>query len=100
MLRKALLGFACVQVAGGVFCLLAGDARAWPMAAWGLVLLLAVLLERWRYARHAETGSGEWQETEERFVGPESGRLMKVLYQPTTGERRYVPVGEEADRGN
>lgn len=98
MLRKALLGFACVLLAAGVFCLLAGDAHAWPMAAWGLVLLLAVLLERWRYAQHDEAGSGEWQETEERFVDPESGRLMKVLYQPATGERRYEPAADETSR--
>lgn len=98
MLRKALLGFACVLMAGGVYCMLAGDAHAWPMAAWGLVLLLAVLFERWRYARHAETGSGEWKETDERFVDPESGRLMQVFYQPATGERRYEPVSDEAGR--
>ena len=34
-------------------------------------------------------GAG-WVATKERFVDPESGKLVTVFYQPATGERRYV----------
>lgn len=100
MLRRVLLGVACVLATVGLFCLFTGKAGAWPVAVWGLVLLLAVVFERWRYSQRNVSDSGEWQETEERFVDPESGRLMQVLYRPATGDRRYVPVGDEADHGN
>jgi hypothetical protein len=99
MLRKVLLGFACILAIFGASRVLAGETRAWPMAVWGLVLLLAVVFERWRYAQRSGTDVGEWQETPERFVDPESGKLMQVLYQPATGERRYVPVDAAADSG-
>ena len=100
MLRKVLLGFACVLAISGVFGLLEGETHAWPMAFWGLMLVLAIVFERWRYSPRDELSTGEWQETEERFVDSESGRLMQVFYQPTTGERQYVPAGGVADSGN
>ena len=93
MLRPALLIFSCVLAIVGIFRLIVGDAGAWPMVAWGLVLLLAVVFERWRYQRSDDAGGGEWQETDERFVDPETGREVQVLYQPSTGKRRYLPVG-------
>jgi hypothetical protein len=99
MLRKVLLGFACILTLFGVSRVLAGEAHAWPMAAWGLVLLLAVVFERWRYTQRGETDVGEWQATPERFIDPESGKLMQVLYQPVTGERRYVAVEDATESG-
>jgi hypothetical protein len=93
MLRSALLIFSCVLTIVGVFRLFAGDARAWPMAAWGLVLLLAVIFERWRYQKKDDAAGGEWQATDERFIDPETGREVQVFYQAATGKRRYVPVG-------
>jgi hypothetical protein len=95
MLRSVLLGLGCVLLAVGVFHLFTGGASGLPMTVWGLVLVLAVVFERWRYRERKQTGSGEWQATEERFVDPESGRLMQVFYQPATGERRYVPVNDD-----
>ncbi len=98
MLRSVLFGLGCVLLAVGVFHLITGAASGWPMTIWGLVLALAVVFERWRYRQHEQLGSGEWQATEERFVDPESGRLMQVFYQPTTGERRYVPISDDTGR--
>jgi hypothetical protein len=92
MLRSALLAFSCVLAIVGVFRLLAGYMGAWPMVIWGFVLLLAVVLERWRYQQRDDAG-GEWQATDERFIDPETDREVQVFYQPTTGKRRYVPVG-------
>ena len=31
-----------------------------------------------------------WQQTDERFIDPESGQPVQVFYNPRTGERRYV----------
>jgi hypothetical protein len=59
----------------------------------GLLLIAAILFERWRYKRVAGNRPGpEWVATGERFVDPESGELITVYYRPSTGERRYVAV--------
>ena len=57
----------------------------------GLVLLFALVVERWRYkpVTGRPPGAG-WVATKERFVDPESGKSVTVFYQPATGERRYV----------
>jgi hypothetical protein len=61
------------------------------LAGWALILLVGLLIERWRYKRLAENLPGqEWVATQERFVDPESGRLVTVYYRASTGERRYV----------
>ncbi len=61
------------------------------LAGWALVLLIGLLVERWRYKRVTRSRPGpEWVATAERFVDPESGRLVTVYYHPATGERRYV----------
>lgn len=99
MLRLALLGFAIILTLVGVGCALAGAPGAFPFTFWGLVLVAAVLLERWRYARTVKGDEGPWQETGERFVDPESGRLMGVQYSPGSGERRYVPIDDDGNRG-
>jgi hypothetical protein len=63
------------------------------LAVPGSILLLALLVERWRYKPLSSGRPGaDWVPTDERFVDPESGRLVTVFYQPSTGERRYVAV--------
>jgi hypothetical protein len=50
-----------------------------------------VLFERWRYRPlTADQPGRDWHATPERFVDPESGRLVTVFFNPATGERRYV----------
>jgi hypothetical protein len=94
MLRLALLAFAILLTLIGLGCIVAGAAGALPFTAWGLFLLIAVLLERWRYVHAPKPDDGPWQETGERFVDPESGRVMSVWYSPDSGERRYLPITE------
>ena len=57
----------------------------------GACSVVRLSVEHWRYkpvsARTPEQG---WVATNERFVDPESGQLITVYYQPSTGERRYV----------
>lgn len=37
---------------------------------------------------------GSWRATDERFVDPETGKLVTVWFDPSSGERRYVADGE------
>jgi hypothetical protein len=61
------------------------------LAVPGLVLLFALVVERWRYKPVTCRPPGaDWVPIQERFVDPESGKLVTVFYQPATGERRYV----------
>jgi Putative heavy-metal-binding len=39
---------------------------------------------------HAKRPDGQWQSTRERFLDPSSGEKVDVLFNPHTGERRYV----------
>jgi hypothetical protein len=67
-------------------------APAGILAFWAIVCLGGIAVERWRYQRlgaNPPPGS-DWQETAERFIDPETGRLVTVYIRPATGERRYV----------
>jgi hypothetical protein len=97
LLRAGLLVFGGVMLAGAAFGALSG----WPLGAiiplavWGAILAGGVLVERWRYQLLADDRPGrDWQATPERFVDPETGRLVTVFFNPATGERRYV-AGDE-----
>jgi hypothetical protein len=93
MLRAVLV------VVGGVAlvsALVAAICRApFPLVMWltviGVVLTGGILFERERYkpAVPGHPGPG-WVATNERFVDPQSGEIVTVYYQPSTGERRYI----------
>ena len=76
----------------------------------GLALLIASIVERWRYrSESAERtglptgpGGGEpvdepletrFRRTDEAFIDPTSGRQMRVWLDPQSGERRYRAEG-------
>jgi hypothetical protein len=93
LLRVGLLVFGGIMLAAAVFGALFGCrlAAVIPLALWGAILAGGVLIERWRYQRLADNHPGrDWQATPERFVDPETGRLVTVFFNPATGERRYV----------
>jgi hypothetical protein len=64
------------------------------LAVWAVIFLGGLAVERWRYKKllGAAPPGPDWQATEERFVDPETGRLVTVYFQPATGERRYIAV--------
>ena len=95
MLRAALLIVSGALLAGAASLAIAGCTLglALRLAVPGIILLLALLVERWRYKPLKSRRPGpDWLLTDERFVDPESGKLVTVFYKPSTGERRYVAV--------
>ena len=95
MLRTAVLIFASALTAWGAFLCVKGVAAfgGVPTLVTGVVILVGTLFERWRYNNRNASADGNWQATGERFVDPESGREVEVLYDPDSGERRYRNVG-------
>ncbi len=79
-------------IIGGVFgagALALAALRCFPaagmLALWAAVLLVGLLIERWRYKPLTAAAPGpDWQRTDERFVDPETGKLVTVYYKPLT----------------
>ncbi|MBS0373330.1 MAG: hypothetical protein JSR73_02020 [Proteobacteria bacterium] len=95
-LRRAVtIGAAALAAIGTVLCLAGMPAPGAQLLGLGVVVLVGVAIERWRYRTTPRPGA-DWQPTGERFVDPESGRSVDVFYDPKTGERRYRTDG---DRG-
>jgi hypothetical protein len=92
--RGVLLLIAGLLLAGGgALAMLGAVPAAVGLTVWGLILIVGLLIERWRYKPLAERSPGpDWTATDERFVDPETGKLVTVYYHPATGERRYVAV--------
>ena len=100
---------AALILLGGFVAVAAGQPAAglWAIALGGAGLV-GITFERLRYRSEAAerarddagAGGGEpqapqppFRPTEERFVDPTTGRLMRVYLDPTTGERRYHAEG-------
>jgi len=93
MLRKAILAYGVLAIVGAVVLALAGIITGLVVYLFvnGAVVIAALLFERGRY-RPTVTPGGKWEDTEERFIDPSTGQLMKVRYNPQAGAREYVPV--------
>jgi hypothetical protein len=97
-LRGALYAVGVLFAGGGVMLALAGcrTPAAW-VAGWGLILIVGLLFERWRYKPLTGPRPGpDWTLTDERFVDPETGKLVTVYFHAATGERRYVAAPDIA----
>jgi hypothetical protein len=92
-LRAALYALGGLSIGGAaVLALIGCGPVALGLAGWALVLVIGLMIERWRYKPLAERNPGpDWTATDERFVDPETGKLVTVYYHPSSGERRYVP---------
>jgi hypothetical protein len=92
--RVVLLAIAGLLIAGGIgMAALCVFPAAIGLGGWGLLLLVGVLIERWRYKPLGGRSPGpEWTATGERFVDPETGKLVAVYYHPASGERRYIAL--------
>jgi uncharacterized protein (DUF58 family) len=91
MLRAVIAVLAAILMCTGVVLIAVGvPVPGWQGFALGLLVLAAILFERWRYQRAQGRPNGEWQGTDERFVDPTTGEPVQVFFNPRTGERRYV----------
>ncbi len=92
-LRAGLFVAGGLLVFAGVMLVRHGFIPAAWLTGIGLILIGGLLIERWRYKQlDAPRPGPDWQATGERFVDPESGKLVAVYFHPTTGERRYVAL--------
>ena len=93
LLRPALLAAGGVLVGLGLLLWLGGCRMGLALEAAipGGISVVGVLVERWRYKPIAAQQPGpDWEATGERFVDPETGRMVSVFYKPGTGERCYI----------
>jgi|SRR6185437_11367257 len=98
MLRAGVLLLAFALACGGAWLHFVGEKGAGlKLLCAGVVIFAGVLFERWRY-RKKDLPGANWQPTGERFADPQSGEVMEVLYDPTSGERRYVRSSDRASR--
>jgi hypothetical protein len=65
----------------------------WVILAVVIVGIVIALFgwDRYRGGRKRASNSGASQPTDEVFIDPETGRRMRVWYDPGTGKREYRP---------
>jgi len=91
VLRTALLVVAGALALCGVLLLVRGVPGPGAYAlGLGAVIVLGTVFERWRYRPNRERPGAGWEPTGERFEDPQTGETVEVLYDPRSGERRYV----------
>jgi len=91
MLRSAVIAFgaACVLL-GGVLLMLSNPVGFSPLLG-GLIIVLATVFERTIYKRTDKGNPGPgWTKTAERFVDEDTGQIVTVWIEPSSGERKYV----------
>jgi len=91
-MRRGLITVGVLVVILGLAALASGVAgQSFVFVFWGIVLIAAILFERFRYSRIRRKSPGPgWQRTTERFVDDETGKTVTVYVKPETGERAYV----------
>jgi hypothetical protein len=91
MLRAFVIAFGAILACVGIALIARGvPAPGWRTLGIGLIVLIGTLFERWRYKRADDRAVGQWKTTGERFLDPSTGDPIEVLFDPHTGERRYV----------
>jgi hypothetical protein len=91
MLRTVVIAAAAILTCVGIGLIAYGvHTPGWQVLVMGLIVLIGTLFERWRYRHIEEPPKGDWQRTEEQFIDPSSGDPVEVMFDPRTGERRYV----------
>ena len=81
---------AAVLTCVGIVLIACGVHAGWQALVLGVIVLIGTVFERWRYRRIEEASNGHWQRTDEQFIDPSTGDPVEVMFDPRTGERRYV----------
>jgi hypothetical protein len=98
VLRAAIGIVGAAMLLAGLALLAAGGVLAWPglqLAVVGSLGILIAVFERLRYGRERGSGSEMLRPTDERFIDPTSGVPTRVWIDPASGERTYLPDGEQ-----
>ncbi len=91
MLRTVVIASAAILTCVGIGLIARGfHAPGWQVLGVGVIVLIGTLFERWRYRRIEAPPEGDWQRTGEQFIDPSSGDPVEVMFDPRTGERRYI----------
>jgi hypothetical protein len=91
MLRTVVIAVAAILTCVGIGLIACGvHAPGWQALVLGVIVLIGTLFERWRYRHLEEPPKGHWQTTDEKFIDPSTGDTVEVMFDPSTGERRYV----------
>jgi len=97
-LRAAVLAAGSFAAIVGAGLLLAGTrGPGIPLLVVGGIVVIGTVLESRRYRKTPPAGA-RWEPTGEQFEDPATGEHMEVLYDPVSGERRYVPA-DRSTRG-
>ena len=91
MLRNVVIAVSAILTCVGIGLIACGVyAPGWQALVTGVIVLIGTLFERWRYRRIEVASNGRWQRTDEQFIDPTTGDPVEVMFDPRTGERRYV----------
>jgi hypothetical protein len=91
MLRGFVIAVAAILMCAGIGLIACGvKAPGWQALVIGGLILVGTLFERWRYRPIEQPAKEQWQRTGERFLDPSTGNPVDVMFDPRTGERRYV----------
>ena len=91
MLRTVVIAVGVILTCVGIGLIASGvHAPGWQALAVGVIVLIGTLFERWRYRPIEQPSNGHWQRTDEQFIDPSTGEPVQVMFDPSTGERRYV----------
>jgi hypothetical protein len=91
VLRAVVVAGAAILICIGIGLIAYGvHAPGWQALVIGVLVLVGTLFERWRYKRIDKPPQGAWQRTGEQFIDPSTGDPVEVMFDPSTGERRYV----------
>jgi hypothetical protein len=91
MLRNVVIAVSAILTCVGIGLIAFGVyVPGWQALVTGVIVLIGTLFERWRYRRIEVASNGRWQRTDEQFIDPTTGDPVEVMFDPRTGERRYV----------
>lgn len=97
MLRTVVIAAAAILACGGAALIACGvHAPGWQALIIGVIILVGTLFESWRYRRIEKPLDGPWQRTDEQFIDPSTGDPVDVMFDPSSGERRYVAGASRA----
>ena len=89
----ALSALGALLVLAGMIMAVIGTLFVPQLVIGGLFLIIGLAIERWRYKPISSTRPDpHWNDTGERFVDPETGKLTAVYFDAASGERHYIAI--------